>query len=163
MDDFSTQDKKEFIFTLQIMGWNSIFPETTKQLAGKAMPNQAKLSEPQHDKTNKMAVRPAKTQISLGIRPSDQSLRGPHEERLGPQLPIKRTVKTLIRLEDSDQTGRMPGLIWVFAGCALIVLVLFLIVWHNFTSQNIPVSIDHCPRCLGDVLSKTCWKQILVK
>ena len=27
------------------------------------------LFEPPHDKTNKMAVRPAKTQISLGIRP----------------------------------------------------------------------------------------------
>ena len=26
-------------------------------------------SEPQHDKTNKMSVRPVKTQISLGIRP----------------------------------------------------------------------------------------------
>ena len=26
------------------------------------------LSEPRHDKTNKMNVRPAKTQISLGIR-----------------------------------------------------------------------------------------------
>ena len=25
--------------------------------------------EPPHDKTNKVAVRPAKTQISLGIRP----------------------------------------------------------------------------------------------
>ena len=25
--------------------------------------------EPQHDKTNKMDVRPAKTQISLGMRP----------------------------------------------------------------------------------------------
>ena len=25
--------------------------------------------EPRHDKTNKMSVRPAKTQISLGIRP----------------------------------------------------------------------------------------------
>ena len=25
--------------------------------------------EPRHDKTNKMTVRPAKTQISLGIRP----------------------------------------------------------------------------------------------
>ena len=32
--------------------------------------------EPQHDKTNKMTVRPAKTQISLGIRPvwSESSL-----------------------------------------------------------------------------------------
>ena len=32
--------------------------------------------EPRHDKTNKMSVRPAKTQISLGIRPvwSESSL-----------------------------------------------------------------------------------------
>ena len=30
--------------------------------------------EPPHDKTNKMIMRPAKTQISLGIQ-SDQSLR----------------------------------------------------------------------------------------
>ena len=32
--------------------------------------------EPQHDKTNKVSVRPAKTQISLGIRPvwSESSL-----------------------------------------------------------------------------------------
>ena len=36
--------------------------------------------EPQHDKTNKMAVSPAKTQISLSIHSSDQSLRCPHEE-----------------------------------------------------------------------------------
>ena len=27
------------------------------------------LNEPRHDKTNKVTVRPAKTQISLGIRP----------------------------------------------------------------------------------------------
>ena len=27
------------------------------------------INEPPHDKTNKVAVRPAKTQISLGIRP----------------------------------------------------------------------------------------------
>ena len=34
------------------------------------------LNEPQHDKTNKMSVRPAKTQISLDIRPvwSESSL-----------------------------------------------------------------------------------------
>ena len=33
-------------------------------------------NEPWHDKTNKMSVRPAKTQISLGIRPvwSESSL-----------------------------------------------------------------------------------------
>ena len=40
---------------------------------------------------------------------SDQSLRCPHEETLGPQLPIECTAKTLIRL------GGWPG--WtVFAG-----------------------------------------------
>ena len=31
--------------------------------------------DPRHDKTNKMSVHPAKIQISLGIRQSDQSLR----------------------------------------------------------------------------------------
>ena len=40
--------------------------------------------EPPHDKTNNVAVRPAKTQISLGIHPSDQSLRRPREASLGP-------------------------------------------------------------------------------
>ena len=34
---------------------------------------------------------------------SDQSLRCPHEEILGPQLPTERTAKTLIRL------GGCPG------------------------------------------------------
>ena len=33
------------------------------------------LYETRHDKTNKMSVHPAKTQIRLGIRPDDQSLR----------------------------------------------------------------------------------------
>ena len=51
-------------------------------------------NEPRHDKTNKMAVRPAK---------SDQSLRCPHEETMDPQLPIERNAKTLIRL------GGCPG------------------------------------------------------
>ena len=31
---------------------------------------------------------------------SDQSLRCSHEETVGPQLPIERTAKTLIRLDD---------------------------------------------------------------
>ena len=31
--------------------------------------NDAGQSEPRHDKTNKTSVRPAKAQISLGIRP----------------------------------------------------------------------------------------------
>ena len=48
---------------------------------------------------------------------SDQSLRCLREESLGPQLPIDRTTKT-------DQTRRMPRLMWVFAGRTVILLVL---------------------------------------
>ena len=161
--------------------------------------------ELRHDKTNKVTVRLARTQISLGIRPvwSESSLSAWRKLR---SLPIKRTAKTLIRLgrcpgwsesslgaqslcsfchvtahslnnnpesaqwfqrttniigtsktfqnslvtratwfckheweswrkleplathrahsEDSDQTGRMPRLIWVFAGHTLPLLVL---------------------------------------
>ena len=59
-------------------------------------------NKPELDKTNKMTMRPVKTQIALASAQSDQSLRCPHEERLGPRLPMKCTVKTLIRL------GRCP-------------------------------------------------------
>ena len=74
--------------------------------------------EHQHEKTNKMSVRPAKTPISLGIRPvwSESS------------LSAWRNLGSLdthwAHSEDSDQTGRMPRLIWVFAGRTLILLVL---------------------------------------
>ena len=66
--------------------------------------------EPRHDKTNKMSVRPAKTQISLGIRPV-----------WSVSLLCAEWVVTDPRFlhadsEDPDQTGRMPRLIWVFAG-----------------------------------------------
>ena len=40
---------------------------------------------------NQRHVRPAKTRISLGIRPVGQSLRCAHEESLGPWLPFDRT------------------------------------------------------------------------
>ena len=61
------------------------------------------ITEPQHDKTNNVSVRPAKTQISLGIRPvwSESSLSA--WRKLGSLAPMKRTAKTLIRL------GGCPG------------------------------------------------------
>ena len=43
---------------------------------------------------------------------SDQGLRCPHKESLGPKLPIKCTAKTLIRLggcPDSIRLGGCPG------------------------------------------------------
>ena len=48
---------------------------------------------------------------------SDQSFHCPHEKSLGPKLPTERRAKT-------DQTGRMPRLIWVFAGRTVFLLVL---------------------------------------
>ena len=73
---------------------------------------------PRHDKTIKVSVRPAKTQISLDIRPvwSESSLSA--WRKLG-SLAIHWADS-----EDSDQTGWMPRLIWVFAGHTLILLVL---------------------------------------
>ena len=76
------------------------------------------LNEPRHDKTNKITVRPAKTQISLGIRPVWS------ESSLCAQWVAKEPSFLHADSEDSDQTGRMPRLIWVFAGRTLILLVL---------------------------------------
>ena len=80
--------------------------------------------EPQHNKTNKENVRPAKTQIRLGgsawaSTQSDQSLRCAHEETLGPLLLIERTAKTVIRLADaqSDLCLRWARSHFVFLSC----------------------------------------------
>ena len=79
-------------------------------------------------------MRPAKTQISLGIR-------CPLEKTFGPELPTERTVKTLIRL--------MPSLIRVFAGrtydfnfVGFVVLRLILSYCGSFItdrSQEVPL------------------------
>ena len=74
--------------------------------------------EPRHDKTNKMSVRPAKTQISLGIHPVRS------ESSLCAQWVAKDPSFLHADSEDSDQTGQMPRLICVFAGRTAILLVL---------------------------------------
>ena len=61
-------------------------------------------------KPTKWHVRPAKTQISLVIRPVWS------ESSLCAQLVAKDQSFLHADSEDSDQTGRMPKLIWVFAG-----------------------------------------------
>ena len=78
--------------------------------------------EPLHDKTNKKTVCPAKTQISLGIHPVWS------EASLCTQWVAKDPSFLHADSEDSDQTGRKPRLIWVFAGCTLILLGLS---WHG--------------------------------
>ena len=66
--------------------------------------------EPRHDKTNKVSVRPAKTQISLGIRPVWS------ESSLSAWRKLGSLATHWAHSEDSDQSGRMARLIWVFAG-----------------------------------------------
>ena len=76
------------------------------------------ITELRHDKTNKVSVCPAKTQISLGICPVWS------ESSLWAQWVAKDPRFLYADSEDSDQTGRMPRLIWVFAGRTVTLLVL---------------------------------------
>ena len=66
--------------------------------------------EPPCDETNNVVVHPVKTQISLGIRPVWS------EPSLCAQWVAKGPSFHHADSEDSDQTGQMPRLIWVFAG-----------------------------------------------
>ena len=74
--------------------------------------------EPRHDKTNELSVCPAKTQISLGIRPVWT------ESSLGAWRKLRSLATHWAHSEDSDQTGRMPRLILVFTGCTVTLLVV---------------------------------------
>ena len=74
--------------------------------------------EPRHDKTTKVSVRPAKTQISLGIRPVWS------ESSLCAQWVAKDTSFLHADSEDSSDWADPPRLIWVFAGRTLILLAL---------------------------------------
>ena len=79
-----------------------------------------------------MNVRPVKTQISLSIRPVRS------EFSLCAQLVAKDPSFLHADSEDSDQTGRMPRLIWVFAGRTPTLLVLscrgsYRSVWRSST------------------------------
>ena len=78
------------------------------------------LNEPHHDKTNKMSMHPAKIQISLGIHPAwTESLLS-----VWWHLASLHVATQWAHSKDSDQTGRKPRLIWVFAGRTVILLVL---------------------------------------
>ena len=77
------------------------------------------LIEPPHDKTNNhVVVHPAKTQISLGIRPVWS------ESSLSAWRKLWSLATHWAHNEGSDQTGQMPRLIWVLAGRTLTLLVL---------------------------------------
>ena len=76
------------------------------------------VNEPRHDNINKVTVRPAKTQISLGFHLIWS------ESLLCAQWVAKDPSFLPADSEDSNQTGRMPRLIWVFARGTLTLLVL---------------------------------------
>ena len=67
---------------------------------------------------------------------SDQSLRCPHEEPLGPYLPIERTAKTLIRL------GGCPG--WSESSLAAQVIVLVLLCCGSFVFIRVEIVAIYC-------------------
>ena len=86
-------------------------------------------------KPTKWHVRPAKTQISLSIRPVWS------ESSLSPWIKLGSLATHWACIEDSDQTWRMPRLIWVFAG--FIVICLFCheaahVFYFSTSSLNSP-------------------------
>ena len=68
-------------------------------------------------KPTKWHVRPAKTQINLGTRPVWS------ESSLSAWRKLGSLATHWVHSEDSEQTGQMPRLIWVFTGCTVILLV----------------------------------------
>ena len=99
--------------------------------------------EAPRDKTNNVAVCPAKTQISLGIRPvgSESSLTAWRKLR----SLAERTAKTV-------QTGQISRLIWVFAGGTVILLVLRRLNCCNYPKIKIwPLNVvDTIEMCVRD-------------
>ena len=83
-------------------------------------------------KPTTVTLRPAKTQFSLGICPvwSVFAIRMKKAWVISYPLSAQRRRKLgslathWAHSEDSDQTGRMPELIWVFAGRTFTLLVL---------------------------------------
>ena len=73
-------------------------------------------------KPAKWHVRPAKTQISLGIHPVWS------ESLLSAWRKLGSLATHWVHSKDSDQTEPMLRLIWVFAGRTVILLVLS---WHS--------------------------------
>ena len=97
--------------TVKYLSCCSISSPTSLQISDLKSTYTHTLKSRRMTKQTKWPVRPAKTQISLGIRPVwSESL-----------LSIWRRFGSLdthkAHSEDSDQTGRMHRLIWVFTGC----------------------------------------------
>ena len=113
--------------------------------------------EPPHDKTNKEDVRSEKTQISLGIRKTNTMTVRPakiqirmgirpvwSESLLSTWKKLRSLATHWAHSEESDQTGWMPRLIWVFAGRTVILLVLSWCGSFYYTSSRCRFSWLKC-------------------
>ena len=89
-----------------------------------------------------VSVRPSKTQISLGIRPVWS------ESLLSAWRNLWPLATHCAHSGDSDQTGKMPRLIWVVAWRTLILLVL------SCRGSCISVSNRHIAWCIQLFKSK---------
>ena len=82
---------------------------------------------------------------------TDQSLRCPYKVTLGPQLPIERTAKTLIKLDgcpgwsESSPGAHLILLVLLWGGSNLECYTWFFRVCKSFPVWNSIVSVlDHC-------------------
>ena len=83
----------------------------------RAQCNIIKIHELRHNKTNKWVCVQWRLRSAWAPAQSDQSLRCP-------RIKLWSLATHWAHSEDSDQTGRMPRLIWVFAGRTVTLLVL---------------------------------------
>ena len=98
--------------------WRMLTPLTRPRTQGRPEMYRKNIISRLMTKPTNWHVRPAKTQISLGIGPVWT------ESSLCAQWIAKDSSFLHADNEDSDQTGRMPRLIRVFAGSTLILLLL---------------------------------------
>ena len=99
------------------------------------------------------AVRPAKTQISLGI------CQVWSESSLCPWRKLGSLATHWTHIEDSDQTGRMPRLMWVFAVRIATLLVLscrgsYILYFCSWNSYGVPLLDSVLSGMRSNVLSK---------
>ena len=103
-----TEDNTDEIFSLDTRGFHSTSYDAGSSC--KDTPANKEYMSRHMTKPTKWSVHPAKIQINLGIRPVWSESLLSAWRNTGP------LTAYWVHSEDSDQTGRMPRLIWVFAG-----------------------------------------------
>ena len=110
------------------------------------------MSEPPHVKTNKMAFAASEDSDQPGhpSNLSESSLSALRNSLISVFIVCIKKYSILLNAdsEDSDQTGRMVRLIWVFAGCTehlvgfVIRRLIYRTNWYNLTKFWICIDID---------------------